>query len=465
MSFPKRKLVDWIEERRERFTDIAQRLWEHPELAMEEHYSAALLADELEKEGFTVERGVAEMPTAFVASWGSGAPTIGLMCEYDALPGLSNEAVPERRPILEGGPGHGCGHNLIGTGSMAAAMAVRSVLEKEKVSGTVKLFGTPAEETLAGKVFMTRDRVFEGLDAALTWHPMWENEATYESCLALYSIKFAFQGKTCHIPSRPEAGRNALDAVELMNVAANMRRKHLPPGATLEYVALEGGSYPNVVPDLAEAWYYIRAPEVGILRAGVEELENAARGAAVATGTEVAWRVVTGCYPYLPNRAFAELLYENLQEVGPPKYSEEEHAFARDLQKTFAAPPGEALDEGHRLTGDFVGPYSQDDGDLSWLCPLGLVHTSAWVRGVPAHTWQVVATSGMSIGFKAMISAAETMAAGALDLFTQPTRLDALKKEFRERTDGFAYECLVPKEVKPLEADSPPYDFSCSRAR
>ena len=464
MEKNKARMLERMGEHESHWTDVSLEIWNHPELAMEEHHSSALLADEMEQAGFDVDRGVAGMPTAFVATWGAGSPTIGFLCEFDALPGLSNEAVPEQRPIVEAGPGHGCGHNLIGTGSMGAALAARAFLEQGKLPGTVKLFGTPAEETLAGKVFMTRDGVFDGLDAVLTWHPMWETEATYESCLSLYSIKFAFRGRTCHIPSRPEAGRNALDAVELMNVAANMRRKHLPPGTTLEYVVLQGGDYPNVVPDWAEAWYFVRAPEVEKLRTGVQEIQNAARGAAVATGTEVSWRILTGCYPYLPNRSFAEVLYENFQAVGPPRYSEEEHAFARDLQKTFAAPPGEALDEGLRLTGDFVAPYSQDDGDLSWLCPLGLVHASAWVRGVPAHTWQVVATSGMSIGHKAMMAVAKALAAAAADLFTKPEKLQAIQAEFRERTQGFQYECLVPADVKPLEEQSPPYEFTARSA-
>ncbi len=256
MERMKSHALEWIDEGRERFIDIAKTIWNHPELAMEEHRSSALLADELEREGFEVQRGVADMPTAFVATWGSDSPTIGFLCEYDALPGLSNEAVPERKPIVEGGPGHGCGHNLIGTASMAAAMAVRSILEAGKFPGTVKVFGTPAEETLAGKVFMTREGVFEGLDAVLTWHPYGKNRATYEGSLALLSVRFAFEGKTCHIPSRPEAGRNSLDAAELMNVAANMRRKHFPPETTLEYVQLEGGAFPNVTPDRAEVWYF-----------------------------------------------------------------------------------------------------------------------------------------------------------------------------------------------------------------
>ena len=450
MDRSKSNAVEWIEERRERFTDIAQRIWEHPELAMEEHFSAALLADELEQEGFTMERGVAEMPTAFVASWGSGSPTIGIMCEYDALPGLSNEAVPERKPIVEGGPGHGCGHNLIGTGSMAAAMAVRSVLEKEKLPGTVKLFGTPAEETLAGKVFMTRDKVFEGLDAALTWHPYGKNRATYESSLALLSVRFAFEGKTCHIPSRPEAGRNALDAADLMNVAANMRRKHFPPGTTMEYVLLEGGNYPNVIPDLAEVWYFIRSPEVNRLEEVFRDVQNAARGAALATRTKVKMKMVSGCYGYLPNKSLTRVAFENFQLVGAPRFTQEEKALAHALQRTLDIEMEEPLDEGIEFHGDEVGLFSQDDGDLSWLCPLTRIRTSAWVDGVPSHTWQTTVSCGTSIGYKGMMVAAEAMTLTALDLYTRPEALKAAKEEFDARTRGFEYRCLIPPDVKPI---------------
>ncbi len=459
MEGMKSRALEWIDERRQRFIDIAQTVWDHPELAMEEHRSAALLADELEREGFEVDRGVADMPTAFVATWGSGSPTIGILCEYDALPGLSNEAVPERRPIVEGGPGHACGHNLIGTGSLAAAAAVREVLEKEKLPGTVKLFGTPAEETLAGKVFMTRDGVFDGLDAVLTWHPYGKNRATYEGSLALMSVRFAFEGKTCHIPSRPEAGRNALDAADLMNVAANMRRKHFPAGTTMEYVQLEGGAYPNVVPDLAEVWYFVRSPMVDQLEAIFQDVQNAARGAALATGTQVKMKLVTGCYPYLPNKSLTQVAYENLRLAGAPRFTDEEKDLARALQKTVGVEMEEPLDEGVALHGDEVGLFSQDDGDLSWLCPLTRIRTAAWVDGVPSHTWQTTVTCGTSIGYKGMLTAARSMALTALDLFTRPETIKTAKEEFDERTRGFEYRCLVPPDVKPI-GDPPPIPLS-----
>ncbi|MFQ5792779.1 MAG: amidohydrolase, partial [Acidobacteriota bacterium] len=362
MEEMKPRALEWIDERAEWLSSIAKDIWLHPELAMEEHYCSALVADTLEREGFVVERGVAGMPTAFVATWGSGSPTVGFLCEYDALPGLSNDTVAERKPLVEEGPGHGCGHNLIGAGTAGAGMAVRSVLAEKKLPGPVKVYGTPAEETLAGKVFMAREGIFDGMDACLTWHPSWFNEINYETCLALYSIKFTFRGQTCHIPSRPQDGKNAIDSVELMNVAANMRRKHLPPGMTFEYVVLRGGAFPNVVPDLAEVWYFVRAHEVGQVKAGVEELQNAARGAALALGTEVTWRTLTGCYPLLPNRTFSELLYENFQQVGPPQVSQEEQAFAEELRKSFEMREGEPLHTGLRFIGDRVGPFSQDAG-------------------------------------------------------------------------------------------------------
>lgn len=445
----KSRALDWIEERSGRLTQIADAIWSHPELAMEERRSSALLAEELERGGFAVERGVAGMPTAFVATWGSGAPAIGFLCEYDALPGLSNEAAAERKPVAEGGPGHACGHNLIGTGSMAAGLAVRAVLEAEGLAGTLKVFGTPAEETLAGKVFMAREGVFDGLDACLSWHPYGRNRATYESSLALLSVRFLFEGKTCHIPSRPNVGRNALDAAELMNVAANLRRKHFPPGTSLEYVILDGGSFPNVSPDRAEVWYFLRGPTMELVEENFREIRNAARGAAIATGTEVKMRIVTACYSYLPNKTVAEVLYENLQIAGPPRFTEGEKAFARALQRTMDAEMDEPLDEGVELHGEEMGFFSQDDGDLSWFCPVARVRTACWPHRIASHTWQATASTGSSIGHKGMLAAAKTLALAGLDLFTRPEVLRKAADELKRRAQGRAYRCLVPPEVKP----------------
>jgi aminobenzoyl-glutamate utilization protein B len=450
--------MEWLDGEAHRLDGVSRRIWNHAEIALHETQSSALLADELETQGFRVERGVAAMPTAFVASWGQGGPTIGFLAEFDALPGLSNAPEPRRAPLVDGGGGHGCGHNLIGTGSVAAAVATSIALKREGRPGTIKVFGTPAEETLVGKVFMQRSGIFKGLDAALTWHPLHSTRVANERCLALLSVRFAFHGRTCHIPSAPEAGRNALDAVQLMSMAVNMRRKHMPAGATVEYVITEGGAFPNVTPALARAWYFVRSPKVADVEAVGAMVRAAAEGAALATGTTVESRVVTSCYGYLPNSAMADLLYGNLETVRPPAFSAEERAFARELVKTVVdEPPSEAtvLDGGLVRVGEETGPYSQDDGDLSWVCPLNTFHVAAWPDGVPAHTWQAAASTGTSIGTKAMTVAARTLALTGVDLFTDPSALARVRAEWQERTRGFTYRCLVPPDVNALDSLKP----------
>ena len=450
--------AEWLDGHATRLDTLSRQIWDTPEVALTETRSSALLAEELRAQGFRVEEGVGGIPTAFTATWGEGSPTLGYLAEYDALPGLSNAPEPRRAPIVDGGAGHGCGHNLIGTGNVAAAVAASVALRWEGRPGTIKVFGTRAEETLVGKVFMTRAGVFNGLDAALTWHPLHYTRVADERCLALLSVRFAFHGRTCHIPSAPEAGRNALDGVQLMNMAVNMRRKHMPSGTTIEYVVTEGGAFPNVTPALARVWYFVRSPNVADVEAVGAFLQAAAQGAALATCTTVESRVVTSCYGYLPNTAIADLLYRNLETVGAPRFSAQERAFATQLVKTVVdEPPSEAtvLDGGLQRAGEEVGPYSQDDGDLSWLCPLNTFHVAAWPNGVPAHTWQAAASCGTSIGTKAMVTAARTLAFTGLDLLTDAKALARARQEFVERTRGFTYRTLVPPQVNALDALKP----------
>lgn len=458
MSDMKKTATEWLHGESKRLTDLSLRIWQLAELGLRESQSSAALAAELEAHGFRVERSLAAMPTAFAATWGEGGPTLGLLAEFDALPGISNAPEPRRAPVVPGGPGHGCGHNLIGTGSVAAAIAAATALKAAGRPGTVKVFGTPAEETLVGKVFMTRAGVFRGLDACLTWHPQSETRVADERCLALLSIKFAFHGRPCHIPSAPEAGRNALDAVELMNIAANLRRKHMPPGVTVEYVVTEGGEYPNVSPQLGRVWYFLRSPRMQDVEVAYEMLQAAANGAATATGTTVQARVVTSCYGYLPNTALSNLLYRNL-EPAPPVYTREERGFARELARTVRPdePPAESevLPEGAQRLGEHMGPYSQDDGDLSWLCPLTTFNVAAWPRGVSAHTWQATASCATTIATKAMMAAARTLALTTLDLLTDPRALDGVREEFRARTKDFTYRSLVPADVTAMASLEP----------
>jgi aminobenzoyl-glutamate utilization protein B len=449
--------VDWLDGESARLSALSLRIWELAELGLAESQSSAALATELEAHGFKIERGLAGMPTAFSAMWGEGGPTIGLLAEFDALPGISNAPEPRRAPVVPGGSGHGCGHNLIGTGSVAAAIAASTALRRAGRPGTIKVFGTPAEETLVGKVFMTRAGVFRGLDACLTWHPQSETRVADERCLALLSVKFAFHGRPCHIPSAPEAGRNALDAVELMNIAVNLRRKHMPPGATIEYVVTEGGAYPNVSPQLGRVWYFLRSPNIADVETAYGMLLAAANGAAMATGTTVEPRIVTSCHAYLPNTALSNLLYRHL-EPAPPRYTREERAFAVELAKTATAETlseSSVLPESAERVGEHIGTYSQDDGDLSWLCPLTTFNVAAWPHGVSAHTWQATASCGTTIGTRAMHAAARTLALTALDLLADPTALAGVREEFAVRTRDFTYRSLVPPDVSPLASLEP----------
>jgi len=316
-------------------TALSRKIWEFAEVGLQEHRSAEAQADLLEKAGFEVQRGVAGMPTAFVASYGTARPVIGLLGEYDALPGLSQKVVAEKEPLNEGAAGHGCGHNLLGVAAVGAALAVKEAIENGEVQGTVRYYGCPAEETLVGKVFMVREGLFDDVDAALTWHPMSVNGVWNASSLALNSAKFRFFGRTSHAAADPEAGRSALDAVELMNVGANYLREHVPSEARMHYVVTNGGGEPNVVPAEAEVWYYVRAPRRDDVDDIYARLLKIAEGATLMTETTHEVEVLAACYNVLPNQVLGHLLQDKLEEVGPPAFDERDIEFAAEIQNSF----------------------------------------------------------------------------------------------------------------------------------
>lgn len=330
----KRKALNWISQNESRITEISNKIWEWAELGLIEYKSSALLADELETNGFTVQRGVARMPTAFVASYGSGKPVIGIMGEYDALPGLSQKPIARKEPLILGGSGHGCGHNIYGTSGMAGAVAAKIAVEASGIKGTIKFFGCPAEENFSGKVFMVRDGIFRDLDAVLGHHPGTMNAATLDSCLAVNSAKFSFHGEAAHAAGSPEHGRSALDAVELMNVGVNYLREHVIQEARIHYVIDSGGEQPNVVPAFARSWYYIRAPEREQVESIYKRILDIAKGAALMTGTTYDVALIEGSYNFIPNRTLSELVVKNMREIGVPKYTEEERKFAKDMART-----------------------------------------------------------------------------------------------------------------------------------
>jgi len=444
----------------EHYGALSRQIWEYAELGYKEHRSAKLLRDQLQSAGFRITENVGGIPTAFVAEWGQGKPVTGIMGEFDALPGLSQEAVPERKPLVEGGAGHGCGHNLFGVAAAHAAIAVKRHLEEKGLAGTVRFFGTPAEEGGSGKVYMIRAGAFEGTDVVLTWHPGNRNSVNDASMLAIISGRFRFRGVPAHASSAPEAGRSALDAVLLMNHATEMLREHMPREARIHYVILNGGAAPNIVPDFAETYYYARHPQMAALDGLWDRILKCAGGAAMATETRLEHEVESSNYELLPNDALLKLLRRNLSFVGGVRYTAQEQAFAEKLAATLE--PGrraalgtqeELFFEEDRLTSS----ASSDVGDVSWNVPTAQFTAATWVPGTPAHSWQSAACSGMSIGRKGMIVAAKTLALSALDVFYDPNQVELARESFRQRKGGQEYRSRIPA------AKAPPLDYRDKR--
>ena len=436
----------------DRTARVARQIWDWAELGYMEDRSSGLIKAELEKEGFTLESGVADIPTAFVAEWGKGGPVIAILAEYDALPGLSQSDAPSRETD-DKSAAHACGHNLFAAGSMTAAIAVKRWLEATGTPGRVRLYGTPAEEGGSGKVYLVRAGLFDDVDFTIHWHADDENSAAAATSLANRSAKFRFRGASAHAAGAPERGRSALDGVEAMNMMANMMHEHMPQDARMHYVITEGGSAPNVVPDFAEVFYYVRHPDA----AGVEEiwarLENAARGAALGTGTNAEWEVIHGNNPLLVNEALAKVMDAKLRQVGGVIYDERERAFAAQLSNslgTAAAPLENAATIGPY--GKALGYGSTDVGDVSWATPTVGVRTATWVPGTSAHSWQSAAASGTTIGFKGAQVAAKAMSLAAVELYTNGDLRAAAQAEFvAARGPGYQYKSLLGDREPPLD--------------
>ncbi|MCS6967714.1 MAG: amidohydrolase [Cytophagales bacterium] len=441
------KLLLWqsIDKKFAQYAKAARQIWSFAELGYLEYKSSALLQSILTEAGFQVESGVAGLPTAFVATYGKGTPVIGILAEFDALPGLSQDTVPYRKPLVEGGSGHGCGHNLFGVASSAAAIALKEYLQQNRLAGTIKVFGTPAEEGGAGKVFMAREGIFNGLDAVLHWHPAAYNAANAEGCLAMVSGKFRFYGQAAHAAASPERGRSALDGLEAMNFMVNLLREHIPQEGRIHYVITRGGTAANVVPDYAEAEYIVRMPNHEAAMELWERVTKAAEGAAIGTGTKVQYEITAAHMGLLPNETLASVMHSNLTKVGGVKYDERERAFAEELCTTMGKnlPPLKTAEEIQPFQQSFFYA-STDVGDISWLVPTTGLNTATWVPGTAAHTWQATATDGMSIGMKGMINAAKTLAATGLDLLTNPQLLQKAKAELNNRRGAnFQYKSMI----------------------
>lgn len=468
----------WISDNESKLIDVSGKIWEFAELGLLEFKSSELVAKTLEEFGFAVERGVADMPTAIVATYGSGSPVIGVMGEYDALPGLSQKAVAHQEPLTEGAPGHGCGHNIHGASGMAGAIATKIAMEKSNIKGTIKFFGCPAEETYSGKVFMVRDGIFDDVDAVMSHHPSSHNLAGIGSSLAVKSAKFHFHGLTSHAAYSPEHGRSALDALELMNVGVNYMREHVQQEARIHYVIEKGGMQPNVVPDYARSWYYIRAPEMSQVDEMITWIMDIAKGADLMARTNHVAEVVEGCTNVIPNRSLSDIVIGNMREIGTPEYTKQEMDFLKKMEESITK---EAKIELLRKTKrpdwekfvdvlidrtipdpwdeGIVWPGSTDVGDVSWIAPTMEFGTATGLIGDPGHSWQTVAVCGMSISHKSMLFAAKTIAGSALDLLTKPEQLKAVKDEFRRRLMGRRYKSPIPDGVKP------PHDIAREAAK
>jgi aminobenzoyl-glutamate utilization protein B len=452
-SDSKHTALAWLDEHADTLNRLNQNIWTWAEIGLEEVRSSNALQEVLRANGFRVEAGVAGMPTAFVGSYGSGSPVIGLLAEYDALPGLSQAASPERTPRAGVSAGHGCGHSVFGTASTGAAIAIKQALASGALTGTVKLFGTPAEETGIGKTYMLREGIFKGVDVMLSWHAGDRTAASWDYSKAMVSVKFRFEGLAAHASVSPYAGRSALDAVELMSVGVNYMREHVKEDTRIHYVITNGGGQPNVVPPSAEVWYYLRANK----HTDVEEyfvwLKEIAQAAAVMSRTTlVETRVEADMHEVLPVRTLVEVIQKNLELVGPPTFDEREKAFARATQKAMGGTlPELALSERVEpleAGAPSQGTHSTDVGDLTWFFPVGQLTAATYTYGAPGHSWQIVACTGTSIGEKGMLVAAKALAASAIDLYQSPALVQQAKADHKQALKGLAYTTLIPEGQK-----------------
>ena len=468
MSEAKKIALEWLKENEKKLIDIHQEIWELAEVGLQEIKTAKKLTDILEKKGFRVEKGVAGMPSAFVASYGEGKPVIGIMGELDALPGISNKPVPYEDPLVEGGAGHGCGHNGYATTALGGALAVKVAMDRGLIKGTIKVFGCPAEETLVGKVFMVRDGVFDGLDACIGHHPSSFNGATIRSGNAMNSVKFEFYGTASHAAGSPEMGVSAMDAVELMNIGVNYMREHVVQETRIHYVVEDGGHEPNVVPPYARSWYYVRAPERELVDMYYQRLLDMADGADKMVGTTHKVTFLSGVHNGMENRVLAEAAISNMRAIGAPTYTEEEEAFAAELAKSIPEEKKRIglmkshLPDAKELYGvnlnttiyDPVGAGtkgggSSDVADVAWNVPTVQFRTVYTIVHAAGHSWQNTASNGTSIGHKSTVFASKVMAGIVIDLLSKPELVKAAKAEWERQMDGRVYKSPLPAGLRP----------------
>lgn len=479
MNEAKKAAIQLIDEKADLFCDVSKKVWEYAELSLLEFKSAALYEKVLAENGFEVESNMGGMKTAFCGKYGHGHPVIGILGEFDALSGLSQQGgVATKQPIVAGGSGHGCGHNMLGAGSLAAAFAVKDYLEKHpEQEGTVIFFGCPGEEGGAGKAFLARDNAWAQLDAAITWHPSDVNEVASGTCVSCIQKEYKFKGVASHAAGSPQHGRSALDAVELMNIGVQFLREHMPSTARIHYAITDaGGNSPNVVQPEAQVLYMVRDVQVSEAMALQKRVDKIAEAAAMMTETTLSVRFIDGTANTVPNKALEMLAYENFSDIGVARYTDEEIAYAKELIKSYESPvsglPGkacredpeiaarvDAITEGGTLPlNDFLMPYhysvisgagSTDVGDVSWQTPTVQIHTACHPSGAPGHSWQNVACGVTSIAEKGLLQAGKVMAAIAIDLYEKPDVLEKAKAEFAYATKA-GYTCPIPADAVPV---------------
>ena len=464
-----RAILSHIETNKMLLEGLEKDIWDHPQVGFYEDHAAQLLSGALEEAGFRVQRRVASLPTAFMAEWGSGSPIIGILGEYDALPGMSQQVKAVKEPVEQGAPGHACGHNLLGVAGIGAVLALKHTMETEGVGGTIRYYGCPAEETLIGKVFMARDGAFDDLDTALTWHPFYLNTLWNSESMAMDSVKLNFHGVSAHAANAPHLGRSALDAVMLTEVGVNFMREHMIPDARIHCVVTHGGEAPNIVPSYSQVWYYVRAPKRPQVDELYQRLLNIAQGATLMTETTHDVQLIAGCYDYMPNHALNRAMMRRMKQLGPPEFDSADFELARQLRDSLPPEQIEAAVTGYRIPREEVGnplctsivesaggfmhgevmAGSTDVGDVSYITPTGQFTTCCVPLGAAINSWQAAAATGSGIGYKCMMLATKILALTGIDLFTNPDLVQEAKDELARANGSKGYVSPLPNDVQP----------------
>lgn len=456
----KKFIIDYIDKIQGELREVSDKIWNNPELQYKEYYASNLQKEYLKSYEFNINE-VNNMDTAFVASYGEGNPIIAVLGEYDALDGLSQKVTTKKEPALEDGAGHGCGHNLLGTGSMGASIAIKELIKTKKLKGTIKYYGCPAEEDLSGKVVMIKNGCFDGIDCVFSWHPFDINTPIRIPTLANYSVKFRYKGVSAHAAQAPYNGRSALDAVELMNIGCNYLREHIFDSCRVHYVTTNGGKMPNIVPDFAEVWYYIRGVKMEHARDVFDRIVDIAKGAGLMTGTHMEYNIISGVYDYVPNTILTDILSHNMKLVGVQNYNENDQYFAKKLAETVSIDKrisvSSVLSGNKNITEMNLHDEVTDDtfihnncislsldiGDVSYIIPTAQCSCSVWPIGISAHTWQSCASAGSDMGFKAMLLASKSIACSINDVMLDESIINKAKKELKDTLGSFEYTPII----------------------